>query len=105
MAKAIPKGITPIKGTIEVTALNDVILTCRLIRTSSEPDEYSWHRVNGDIPPHSSGQNSSILTIHRITPADEGEYYCMATQYGHCAESNNIKVIVEGNAVYNLHVN
>ena len=84
------------KGTIQVTALTDVTLTCRLIRLSSEPDGYSWHRVDGDIPPRSSGQNSSRLTIHRITPADEGKYYCMATQYGHCARSNNITMIVTG---------
>ena len=105
VAKATPKGITPVKGTIEVTALNDVTLTCKPIRLSGEPDEYSWHRVDGDIPPHSSGQNSSILTIHRIVPADEGEYYCMATMFEHCAKSNNIEVIVKGNAVYNVHVN
>ena len=96
VAKATPKGITPVKGTIEVTALTDVTLTCRLIRSSGEPDGYSWHRVDGNIPPHSSGQNSSILTIHRITPADEGEYYCMVAWFGHCAKSNNITVIVTG---------
>ena len=90
-------------GTIDVTALADVTLTCRPLGGS--PDEYSWHRVDGDIPPHSSGQNSSILTIHRIVPADEGEYYCMATMFEHCAKSNNIEVIVKGNAVYNVHVN
>ena len=90
VAKATPKG------TIRVTALNDTTLTCKPSGLSGEPDEYSWHRVDGDIPPHSSGQNSSILTIHRITPADEGKYYCMATQFGHCAKSNNITVIVTG---------
>ena len=93
------------RGKINIIALNDVTLTCEPHGVEGEPDGYSWHRVDGDIPPHSSGQNSSILTIHRITPADEGEYYCMATQYGHCAKSSNIKVIVKGNAVYDLHVN
>ena len=106
-AKATHKGKMPETGTINVIALNDVTLTCSIpVRIVGAPAyEYSWHRVDGDIPPYSSGQNSSILTIHRITPADEGEYYCMATQFGHCAKSNNIEVIVEGNAVYDLHVN
>ena len=84
------------RGKVNVIALNDVTFTCEPIALSGGPDEYSWHRVDGDIPPRSSGQNSSILTIHRITPADEGEYYCMATKFGHCAKSNNITVIVKG---------
>ena len=105
--KATHKEITPVKGTINVIALTDVTLTCRLSRLFGVPDEYSWHRVDGDIPPHSSGQNSSILTIHRITPTDEGEYYCMATWFDHhCAKSNKIKVMVKGNecTVYDLHI-
>ena len=78
-----------------VTALTNVTLTCMPIRGT--PEEYSWYRVNGSIPPHSSGQNSSRLTIHRIVPADEGEYYCMGTAFdNHCAKSNNVKVRVEG---------
>ena len=79
---------------IPVTALNDVTLTCSPQR--STPDVYSWHRVDGDIPAHSSGQNTSILTIHRIVPADEGEYYCMGTLHGHCAKSDKVNVTVEG---------
>ena len=79
---------------IPVGALNDVTLTC--IPQRGSPEKYSWHRVDGDIPAHSSGQNSSTLTIHRIVPADEGEYYCMATLHGHCAKSAIAKVIVKG---------
>ena len=94
VAKATPKGIEPIKGTISVTALNDVTLTCERKGLKDVPDGYSWHRVDSDIPPHSSGQNSSIFTIHRITPTDEGNYYCMVARFGHCAKSNNITVIV-----------
>ena len=90
VARATPKG------KINITPLNDVTLTCEPHGVEGEPDGYSWHRVDGDIPPHSSGQNSSFLTIHRVTPADEGKYYCMATQYGHCARSNNITMIVTG---------
>ena len=77
---------------ITVKALNDVTLTC--IPRRGTPKEYSWHRVDGDIPLHSSGQNSSRLTIHRIVPADEGEYYCMGTLFGHCGKSDIVRVTV-----------
>ena len=89
MAKATPTSIT-------VIALNDVTLTCTPITTSLVPDDYSWYRVDGDVPSHSSGQNSNKLTIHRIFPSDEGNYYCIATMFGHCAKSNTVTVIVEG---------
>ena len=79
---------------ITARALNDVTLTC--IPGRGRPDEYSWHCVDGDIPAHSSGQNSSTLTIHRIVPADEGEYYCMGIAFGHCAKSNIVNVRVNG---------
>ena len=81
-----------------VTVSSDVTLTCEPQRGT--PEEYSWHRVDGDIPLHSSGQNSSRLTIHRIVPADEGEYYCMGTAFGHCATSNTIEVMVNGKKGY-----
>ena len=79
-----------------VISLNDVTLTCTIIRSTILPYEYSWNRVDGDVPSHSSGQNSSKLTIHRILPTDEGNYYCMASVFGHCAKSNTVTVIVEG---------
>ena len=88
-------SIQPTK--ITVTALNDVTLTCSTLTvTDSTSLEYSWHRVDGDIPSHSSGQNTSTLTIHRIVPADEGEYYCMGTLHGHCAKSDKVNVTVNG---------
>ena len=77
-----------------VRALNDVTLTCSRF-SGTTPNGYSWHRVNGDIPSHSSGQNTNRLTIHRAVPADEGQYYCMGTFFGHCGVSNNVMVIVE----------
>ena len=88
----IALGAQPTK--ITVNASNDVTLTCTPAR--GRPNEYSWHRVDGDIPARSSGQNTSRLTIHRIVPADEGEYYCMGTEHGHCAKSNIVNVTVEG---------
>ena len=90
---------------ISVATLNDVILTCRPLLVpefKKKPVGYSWHHVDGDIPSQSSGQNSSILTISRITPADMGEYYCMATQFGHCAKSNLVEVLVYGKILYHI---
>ena len=87
---------------ITVTVLNDVTLTCTPVRGT--PNEYSWHRVDGDIPSHSSGQNSSRLTIHRIKPADEGEYYCMGAAFGHCAKSDTVNVIVNGKETTSPHM-
>ena len=87
-------AVTAQPNSVNVTALSDVTLTCIPMRGT--PDEYSWHRVDGDIPPHSSGQNSSRLTIHRIVPADEGEYYCMGTLLGQCGKSNTVNVTVSG---------
>ena len=82
---------------IIVTALDDVTLTCSTSTVSENTSiEYSWHRVDGDIPAHSSGQNTSTLTLHRIVPADEGEYYCMGTMHGHCANSKTVNVRVNG---------
>ena len=92
-------GVTAIPYSSTVTALNDVTLMCIPSSPYAMPDGYSWHRVDGDIPSHSSGQNTDTLTIHRVVPADEGEYYCMATQHGHCAVSNNIMVTVEGKEI------
>ena len=90
--------VTAQPSSANVTVLHDVTLTCKPKR--SMPTGYSWHRVNGNIPLHSSGQNSSRLTIHRIVLADEGNYYCMATGYGHCANSNIVEVIVTSKKYY-----
>ena len=92
-------GVTASPGSSTVTALNNVTFMCIPSSPHVIPDGYSWHRVDGDIPSHSSGQNTDTLTIHRIVPADEGEYYCMAAQYGHCAVSNNAMVIVESKKI------
>ena len=87
-------GITANPRSSTIVALNDITFTCSPI--SNEPEEYSWHRVDGDVPSHSSGQNTNRLTIHRVLPADEGQYYCMGKLSGHCAVSNNVIVTVEG---------
>ena len=88
-------GVIASPARTTVTALNNVTLTC-IPSSGAMPDGYSWHRVDGDLPSHSSGENTDTLTIHRVVPADEGEYYCMATQFvHHCARSDNIVVAVE----------
>ena len=85
-------------GSTTVEASSDVTLTCRPRSPLIMPETltYSWHRVDGNIPSGSSGQNSARLTIHRIHPEDEGNYYCIARLFGHCAISNNVMVIVRG---------
>ena len=60
------------------------------------PGQYSWFRDNGDIPSSASGQNTNTLTLHDVVLADEGEYYCIVSQFGHCARSNNVMVSVRG---------
>ena len=57
---------------------------------------YSWHRVDGDLPPGSLGQNSNTLTIYGVTPHDEGMYYCMASKERIRVESNRATVNVDG---------
>ena len=94
-------GVTANPTSLTVTALNNVRLTC-IPSSGVMLDGYSWHRVDGDLPSQSSGQNTNTLTIHRVVPADEGEYYCMATQFGHCARSDNVMVIVESKEIF-LH--
>ena len=87
-------GVIASPASSTVVALNDVTLTCT--SSSTRPLSYSWHRVDGDVPSHASGHNTSRLTLHNVVPADEGEYYCMASLFGHCAVSDNVMVIVEG---------
>jgi len=92
----------PVSST--VIALNDITLTCSTTLFSSTAT-YSWHRVGGSVPSKSSGQNSNRLTIPRVVPADEGEYYCLAEFLGHCAESNKAVVTVDGKKITLLHMN
>ena len=88
-------GVTVSPTSSIVVASNDVTLTCS--STSSLSSEtYSWHRVDSDLPSSSTGQNTNRLTLHNVVPADEGQYYCMATLFGHCAVSDNVMVTVEG---------
>ena len=57
---------------------------------------YKWHRFGGSIPTGSIESDSGQLTIPRVAPEDQGKYYCMGIQLGHCAESNHATVTVDG---------
>ena len=94
--KYLITGVVASPASSTVAALNDVTLTCAPTSPSSRPDIYSWHRVDGTVPSHASGQNTNRLTLLRVVPADGGQYYCMASWFGHCAVSNNVLVTVEG---------
>ena len=96
-----------------ITALDDVTLTCRksTVAVNEAVIKYSWYRVNGDLPQRairkrSRGTKPAKLTIPKVVPKDEGEYYCMAEQHGHCAESNKVMLTVDGEKIvqYIRHV-
>ena len=93
----------PTSSTVEVS--DDVTLTCETRSPLNTPSGYSWHRVNGDVPSHASGQKTDTLTIHRIVPIDEGEYYCMAIWFGHCARSDSVTVIVKSKKMISYVIN
>ena len=89
-------GVNARPTSVTVEALNDVTLTCSPRSSLIRPTEYSWHRINGDIPSSSSGQNTDRLILRDVVPADEGEYYCMAVLLGNCARSDNVMVSITG---------
>ena len=98
-------GITiqPVNS-ITVVTLENVILHCL---ASIDDVTYSWHRVDGHIPSRSLGQYSDTLTIHRVTPHDEGTYYCIASKSGISVQSNNASVQVDGKirlAILNINL-
>ena len=65
---------------------------------------YSWHRVDGSIPPRSQRQNSDELTIPQVTPPDEGMYYCIAMKEGVRVESNRVTLNVDGKSIDPVYV-
>ena len=82
-----------------VIALEDVTLTC-LASVNDIAVTYSWHRVGGSVPPRSIGQNNSTLTIPRITPYDNGMYYCMAKRNEISVESNRAVIRINGKELH-----
>ena len=86
-------------SSLTVIALEDATLTCL---ASVDDATYSWHRVNDSIPSRSIGQNNSTLIIPRITPYDEGSYYCMAKREELTVKSDNAVVKVNGEEMHCL---
>ena len=83
-----------------VTAFDNVTLTCTTTSVAPSGDiKYSWHRVGGDIHKKANRKNATTLIIPTVVPEDEGEYYCMAEQHGHCAESTKIILRVDGKKI------
>ena len=72
-----------------ITALQDVTFTCK---AKGFELKYEWkrHKNNNVI-----GRQSS-LTISRVTPLDEDQYYCVAMTEGGYAFSNNVTLTVDG---------
>ena len=66
---------------------------------------YSWHRVDGHIPSHSHGRHNDTLVIHRVTPHDEGTYYCVARKNEIRVESNIALVNVNGKEHCTVNLN
>ena len=91
--------IQPINLTT-VLALENVTLSCL---ASVGDVRYSWHRVDGHIPSHSQGRHNNTFTIHRITPDNEGAYYCVAKKHRIIARSNNAFIAVDGKEFFNVH--
>ena len=85
----------PVNTTIK--ALTNVTFTCSASHVHGVTHSYSWHRNNGDIPStRSTGHNTSILTITRVIPPDEGMYYCIATNDGGSTSSRSASLTVDG---------
>ena len=89
--------ITQPISSVTVIALEDLTLTCS---ASVDNVVYSWHRVDGRVPSRSLGKNSNTFTIPRITPHDDGIYYCVATINNIIVVSNRATVRVDGEKLY-----
>ena len=85
-------NLQPINLTV-VLALQDITLNCS---ASIDIARYSWHRVDGHIPSHSHGRHSDTFTIYRVTPHNEGTYYCVAKKHGIIVRSIDALIEVDG---------
>ena len=94
----VPKPVIKIHPVNSKTiALSTVTFTCSASDINGVTHLYSWHRNNGDIPStRSMGQNTNTLTITRAIPADEGMYYCIATNDGGSTSSRSASLTVDG---------
>ena len=81
----------PVNAT--VIALEDFTLHCS---ASVDNVTYRWHRVDCHLPSRSRGNHSDTLTIPRVTPRDEGMYYCTARKSNIHIESGIAVMTVDG---------
>ena len=90
-------------NSITVTALEGVTLNCT---ASVDKATYSWHRVDDELPTTQrlTGQNSNMLTFHKILPPDEGMYYCVAKKMRVTAESNKVNLEVDGKLLHDINL-
>ena len=72
-----------------MVALSDGKLTCK---ARGYRVQYEWKRHNNN----SIIGRQSNLTISRVIPLDEGQYYCVAMTEGGYALSNNVTLRVDG---------
>ena len=80
-----------------VKALTNVTFKCSVYDINGVTHSFSWHRNNGDIPnTRSTGQNTNTLTITRVTPLDEGMYYCTVINDAGSALSKRATLTVDG---------
>ena len=89
----ITEIITQPINSITVIALENVTLNCS---ASIDDVRYSWHRADGHIPSHSQGRHNDTFTIHRVTPHNQGIYYCVARRHGIIVRSSDASVQVDG---------
>ena len=85
-------NLQPINLTMAL-ALEDITLSCS---ASINDVRYSWHRVDGHIPSHSHGRHNDTFTIRRVTPHDQGTYYCVARKHGIVVRSTYALIEVDG---------
>lgn len=82
---------------LNAIAMEDITLICS---ASVDDVTYSWHRVEGNIPEKSQGEDDEMFTIPEITPRDAGVYYCTASQNGVIVQSNKAVVTVHREYLY-----
>ena len=72
-----------------IIALHDGLLTCK---AQGYKPKYQWrrHKMNKIIG------NQPNLTLSKVTPQDEDQYYCVVVTKGGYAWSNNVSVTVIG---------
>ena len=92
-----------VEESFTVVIFNDLTLQCESSTILTNVNiTYKWHRIGGSIPAKSIESDSGQLTIPRVAPEDQGEYYCTAILLGHCAESNYATVTVDGKKIIPL---